>query len=464
MKTNKKKVVFIIIFFVLMILPVISFNFQENVESEIDNRYLTNFPFGDDYKSEESDNPTTRQKINALNDYVSDRLGFRNNFIKIYDNASGKIFGKIVHPTYEQGKDGYIFFKFIQNYEYSDYIDKFVDMLKKIQDYCDSRQVPFLFVFEPEKESIYTDKIPAGINYNADWVQKFKSKLDENKINYIDNTDILKEKRNEGKQVFNVKYDAGHWNDLGAFYAVNNIANALSKDFPDIHKNSFDEFKISTEKKTSLPTSDFKINEDVPLFELKKEVTDKAEDYIDELEIDENYPSFVYTQNDNIKTTPKKLMMFQGSYMNGIGFKFMRNIANQYVGIHSYQNILNFDYYFNIFQPDCVVFEAAQYAFNDGYYDSKKMEKLEFNPALSSLDQEPITKEISQIQYDISKGDKISTIKVNPKDNSYKYGYVKINNTILDLKRQKKIGQRHLTKKKEKKSMKLFLSTITIIK
>ena len=41
-------------------------------------------------------------------------------------------------------------------------------------------------------------------------------KLEEYGVNYITNEYVLKEK-SETEQVFNVKYDAGHWNDLGAF-------------------------------------------------------------------------------------------------------------------------------------------------------------------------------------------------------------------------------------------------------
>lgn len=43
---KKLQVVFIALFFVLLALPLAFFNWEENVVSEIDNRQLTNNPFG----------------------------------------------------------------------------------------------------------------------------------------------------------------------------------------------------------------------------------------------------------------------------------------------------------------------------------------------------------------------------------------------------------------------------------
>lgn len=44
---KKLQIVFITLFFVLLLLPIAFFNWEENVVSEIDNRQLTNNPFGE---------------------------------------------------------------------------------------------------------------------------------------------------------------------------------------------------------------------------------------------------------------------------------------------------------------------------------------------------------------------------------------------------------------------------------
>ena len=71
--------------------------------------------------------------------------------------------------------------------------------------------------------------------------------------------------------------------------------------------------------------------------------------------------------------------------MNVYGAKFLENSFAEYIAVHDYQNVMNLDYYFNIFQPDCVVFEVAEYAMLDDYFSFDTMKAMELNPALSSL-------------------------------------------------------------------------------
>lgn len=43
---------------------------------------------------------------------------------------------------------------------------------------------------------------------------------------------------------------------------------------------------------------------------------------------------------------------------------------------------MDLDYYFNIFQPDLVVFEVAEYTFSDDFFDHDRMAALDYNPGL----------------------------------------------------------------------------------
>ena len=63
-------------------------------------------------------------------------------------------------------------------------------MIKKIQDYCEARGVPFLFVFEPAKTTVLQEKLEQGWNYDNQWVQQFLEELDRREIRYVDNTEI----------------------------------------------------------------------------------------------------------------------------------------------------------------------------------------------------------------------------------------------------------------------------------
>ena len=54
--------------------------------------------------------------------------------------------------------------------------------------------------------------------------------------------------------------------------------------------------------------------------------------------------------------------------------------------MHNYLNVLDLDYFFNIFQPDCVILESAEYATNSYYFDLYEMEEKTLNAPLESCD------------------------------------------------------------------------------
>ena len=59
--------------------------------------------------------------------------------------------------------------------------------------------------------------------------------------------------------------------------------------------------------------------------------------------------------------------------MNGYGYKFFQNALSDYIAIHSYDNIFDFEYYFNYFKPEAVVFEVTEYALYNTYFNKEKM-------------------------------------------------------------------------------------------
>lgn len=360
-------------FAVLLLIPIVFFNFTPDSVSEIDNRKLAEDPFTAEGDFSEN-----------FENYINDRLGFRSGMITAYTVLNDRLFGKMVHPIYEYGKDGYVFGSGISTTEYfGEYHIAFADMVKSIQDYCDERGVPFLFVFEPAKPAIYTDKLADGINYDREWVDLFFSELDKRGVNYLDNTETLRRAREEGVEVFNRKYDANHWNDLGAFYGTQKILERLSSVFPSLHVNQLSEFELTEGHVDSLPVSKFPIDEFIPIIAEKAVYSDISSEYSG-IYLDSNYDYFAYYVNqDRIGSGTPHTLMFQGSYMNGYGSKFMINALGEYISVHDYCNVIDFPYYFNIFQPECVVFEVAEYTFGEGYFSLEKMQEINYNPVLS---------------------------------------------------------------------------------
>ena len=97
------KIFTILIFFSLIIVPIVSFNFEPNSASTIDNRMLTENPFSAEALASGGD------LTENIQSYVNDRIGFRDDMILAYTVLNDKIFGKMTHPSYTYGKEGYVF-------------------------------------------------------------------------------------------------------------------------------------------------------------------------------------------------------------------------------------------------------------------------------------------------------------------------------------------------------------------
>lgn len=126
---KKIKIGVIVIFSLLLILPIIFLNTQENYISEIDNRKLEELP-----KISEMRKNFDEYKV-KLETYIDDRIGFRNEFIEYYTLLNDKLFNKMVHPTYTYGKDGNVFMKINRSSWDYEFLEEFAQLVKKMQTY-----------------------------------------------------------------------------------------------------------------------------------------------------------------------------------------------------------------------------------------------------------------------------------------------------------------------------------------
>lgn len=418
------KITSLILFVAIIITPLCNFNLETDSVSAIDNRTLTENPFT--LEGDLTDN---------IQNYINDRIGFRDEMVTAYTVLNDRMFGKMVHPSYSYGKEGFVFGAGITTYnEFSDFHVAFADMVSEIQAYCTDRNVPFLFVFNPAKPAVYQDKIADGVNYNREWVDLFFEELDKRNVNYLDNTQTFTNLRKNGIDGFNQKFDANHWNDLGAFYGTQAMLEQMAQSCDNIHVNELDEFTVSEKQETTLLVSKFPINEHVPSISLNISNSSLYNDYFPEIEINDSYQGFGYYVNnsDNVKETPS-VLVFQGSYMNSYGYKYMINAFEKYVYVHDYQNVINFPYYYNIFQPECVIFEVAEYTFSNRYFNYDNMTHIDYNPPLSSLEQD-MYKAVNYGKDDISveKGKTLTEITWYTNE-TYQYIWIMIDGNHYDM-------------------------------
>lgn len=405
------KIIFFVCIAGFVLAAVFSTNIKPDAVSVIDNRNLVKWK-GD------------------IDPYFRDRIGFRDKMINWYTVYNDRVFNEMVHPTYEYGKAGYVFFRFrSENYD-EEFIDLLCRYIKQVQDYCEQRGVKFVYDRNPSKPSIYTQYVASGYHYQARFYSLMTERLDFYGVHYVDQIAFLR-KISETEQVFNRQYDAGHWNDVGAFYGTNNLLSKIAQDFPAVKPHDLSDFNIDTVLEVSLPVSLFVINEKVPQYILRHDLAENITHRYEGLKMHKKYRAWEVFQTDNAECP--NVLFFSSSYYNTRN-RFYHDRFYRTAAIHCYQNFLNFDYYFNIFKPDYVVFETGEYAVSAGYFDKQMLKTKVLNPSYDSVAQDLHEKLVAADLKDYEEEDqgKLTKISFSVPENMT-FGYLFVGKTEYDL-------------------------------
>lgn len=371
MKKFTLKKAFVLVFCLLYLLPLAFFQLGHDIESTADNAMLPEL--------------TGDATVSEYTEYFRKRLGLRDEAVSGYITLSDRLFGQLEHPLYCWGQDGYCFLKVRTISCDEDFLDVFCRYLRQVQDFCESRDTPFLYLLNPSKSTIYPQYLPKGYVYSEQWLNTLYEKLELYGVHYASNVDVLREHA-DTEQVYNVKFDAAHWNDLGAFYGTNHLLEVMAQECPAIRPLTFSDFDISTGTATSLYVSHFAINEDFPSFSNihSEQVDDLSSCYVD-LRLNASNPEYACYRYTGADDSLPRVLFFHGSYYNGWRYMYYSSFR-EVASIHNYQNILDFVYYYNIFQPEYVVIESAEFATNKTNFDFYRMMRLELPVSLAQQD------------------------------------------------------------------------------
>lgn len=363
--------IFGLAFLALLLAPLLTINLKQDQISEIDNEYLPEMDW--------TLNGGLPKKIET---YVDARIGFREEALDLYQKLNDQCFGLMEHPIYMYGKDGYVFFKqdaYLRDYQHlnldEEWAQEFVASLGAFSNAAHERGMDFIYLFLPDKKTIYPEYFPDSIRVKGE-----VSRTDQ-VLAALEHTDIdwiwAKEAMLKGKetmQVCNVKYDAGHWNDNGAFLVYQRLYEEIRKYFPEVPALSLEDYTIEMHRMTSLPTSKFAIWEEVPIYQLKEETTAVA-DYIwaEEHLFFPAENSYYNRYVNPAKQDQPKLLVFHDSYMLGDERFFYENFS-EVTFIHR-SNLVNeavYERYLDLVQPDLVIYENPERVLPitfDGSYD-----------------------------------------------------------------------------------------------
>ncbi|RKJ30713.1 hypothetical protein D7X25_36755, partial [bacterium 1XD42-8] len=101
MKKKFADVLFCFLCMAILIIPMALLNVKPDQTSAIDNKRLTeweSFSFQNNFR-------------NGFQNYLNDRIGFREEAIDAYTVLNDKLFHVLVHPLYMYGQNGNIYYK-----------------------------------------------------------------------------------------------------------------------------------------------------------------------------------------------------------------------------------------------------------------------------------------------------------------------------------------------------------------
>ncbi len=370
--TDFIEIVFMLAFFALIIIPIITINLKTNQVSEIDNRALAEFP-----------KVISELKPASLEDYLEDRIGFRDEMITAYQVLCDRIFKKMVHPSYMYGKEGHVFFKdksYTNDYQHLNLDKKYVEActsyLEQLDAYCESVGSDFLYVLLPDKKSVYAEYFPGTYNVygNVSLKDMLIEELKKTEIQYLfPLEDFLQAK--DDVQLYNVVYDAAHWNENGAFLGHSIITEKLKLFYPKLDSIRKEDYIVSYEQVNSLLVSHFTIDEKIPKYRSVNHPWTVSKSIFSYIKCKPDAHSYVV--NESIPDRPK-LLLFHDSYFNSSAQYYAKNFS-EVLMLHS-KNLEDFQYYVSAFKPDIVMLESVERVLGpNGFLPDKLINKPLYN-------------------------------------------------------------------------------------
>lgn len=335
-------------------------DFRKDQISEIDNEYLPELP-----------EQLTANTFSEIELYVNKRIGLRKESLDLYQKINSEVFGIMEHPLYIYGKDGHVFYNgsgYMEDYQHlnldPEYAEEFANNIDGFRSLAEDAGKKFYYLLLPDKKTVYAEYFPEGVNVKGD-VSRTDLILDEiskKNINYLFAKDLLLEAKKQ-EVVYNVEFDAGHWNEDGAFVTIKELLTMIQKDFPELELPDQGKYIESTKIETSLLASRFKIHEEVPVYSLKENPIEESKEYKDDPVIGNNTSFHCYVNKKNEKAP--KILVFHDSYFIDKD-KFITPSFSEAVFVH--RNILsdskkNFTYLMELVDPDVIVYENCERVF-----------------------------------------------------------------------------------------------------
>jgi len=217
---------------------------RKNAISGKENRRLASFPdffvINDNGKI---DIENIRNIPGSLDNYINDRFGFRNIFIKLaktFISASSYINGDVII-----GKENWLFYSngiygnnitdfFKINLLNNAEINRLINIINDRFEWCNSNNIKLIFLIAPNKHNVYPEYYPFERPKGITRTEQIMAAMPDNlKIDIIYPCDVLIQNKTEELPLY-FETDT-HWNMAGAYYVFELLLDRIKHLFPETH-------------------------------------------------------------------------------------------------------------------------------------------------------------------------------------------------------------------------------------
>lgn len=354
-------VVFIIVCLIIVLLPLVFFDFDNENISLSENRSLSKLP---DFSLASILNNSYFEKLES---WFNDHIGLRSEIISYKGKLDFYLFDKIDVEDRFIGKNGDLIYasdEDITNYQGKNLLSQqelndFTNYYNDIANYFKNKGIYFIYVPCYDKHSIYPEQFMNGINKYSDLTRtdQIVSKLIlDGNVNVAN----IKPKLIEHKKNYSVYgnwSDPTHWTQRGAYIGYLEIMNSVSKK-SKVKILQEKDYEIKTKKVCVDLNGNCYKNEDYEIFEIKNpKAVEIDNSVLGILSKDESNKAYYNSSSKN----QLKTLIFGDSYIWSFllddlaeSFEYTYMIWNNYFLYNSVEQLVN-----NL-EPDVVILENVE--------------------------------------------------------------------------------------------------------
>lgn len=223
---NSVQIVLIALFLALSLLPVCSMLFVGQARASA-NEILASKP-----KLVNRDGSFNKHVLNDASDYIADRFAFRKQLVTAWARLNAFLFRTSAEDQVLLGKGDWLYYTdTLDDYMGRSMSDEELDhtaaFLASLQKAAESRGARFLFTIAPNKNSLYSENMPAYIpqDHSGSNAERLKPFLIKYGVNYCDLFSVFSGRG----EVLYYETDS-HWTDCGAALAADALLAGFDKD------------------------------------------------------------------------------------------------------------------------------------------------------------------------------------------------------------------------------------------